>query len=253
MALINNWDLKEINNSIYQEKGERPRYVVTDLGATFGETGNSLTRSKSNPGDYSRSKFIQKVTSDHVDFYLSSRPFFLTAIDVPNYTKRTHMQEVAKDIPIADARWLGKLLEPLSDEQIRDCFRAAGYSPQGRGRKCHSGQATNQGFEPAGCAPVGFEPAPLGGRRCGGLRVSTSRAPALPGCPVVVHEFGIQAAGGEQFRVGTALDDLRILHHEYDIRPLYGSQVVSDHDTGLAFHQAAQRLEDRLFGSGIQT
>jgi hypothetical protein len=25
---------------------------------------------------------------------------------------------------------LGKLLEPLSDEQIRDCFRAAGYSPE---------------------------------------------------------------------------------------------------------------------------
>ena len=41
MALINNWDLKEVNNAIYEEKGEGPRYVVSDLGATFGETGNS--------------------------------------------------------------------------------------------------------------------------------------------------------------------------------------------------------------------
>src|SRR6185503_9780702 len=75
MALINNWDLKEVNNSIYDEKGEGPRYAVSDLGASFGETGNSMTRSKSNPGDYSGTQFIQKVTSTHVDFYLSTRPF----------------------------------------------------------------------------------------------------------------------------------------------------------------------------------
>jgi len=130
MALINNWDLKEINNAIYDEKAGGPRYVVSDLGATFGETGNTVTRSKSNPGDYSDSKFIQKVTAQHVDFTLSSRPLFITAIDLPNYASRTHMQDIVKDIPVADAKWLGKLLEPLSDEQIRDCFRAAGYSPE---------------------------------------------------------------------------------------------------------------------------
>jgi len=130
MALINNWDLKEINNAIYSEKGEGSRYVVSDLGASFGETGNTVTRSKSNPDDYSESKFIQKVTAKHVDFVLSSRPLFITAIDLPNYASRTHMQDIVKDIPVADAKWLGKLLEPLSDEQIRDCFRAAGYSPE---------------------------------------------------------------------------------------------------------------------------
>lgn len=128
MALINNWDLKEVNNAIYEEKGESPRYVVSDLGASFGETGNPLTRSKSNPADYGKSEFIQKVTPDHVDFFLSSRPFFLTAIDIPNYNNRTRMQEVVKNIPLADAIWLGKLLEPLSDDQIRDVFRAAGYN-----------------------------------------------------------------------------------------------------------------------------
>ena len=73
MALINNWDLKEINNAIYDEKGEGPRYVVSDLGATFGETGNTVTRSKSNPDDYAESKFIQKVKAEHVDFVLSSQ------------------------------------------------------------------------------------------------------------------------------------------------------------------------------------
>jgi hypothetical protein len=128
MAMINNWDLKEVNNAVYQEKGGSPRYVVADLGASFGETGNTITRSKSNPEDYYKSEFIQKVTGDHVDFHMSSRPFFLTAVDVPNYNKRTHMQDVAKNIPIGDAIWLGKLLEPLTDDQIRDIFRAAGYN-----------------------------------------------------------------------------------------------------------------------------
>jgi hypothetical protein len=40
------------------------------------------------------------------------------------------MQDIVKDIPMAHVKWLGKLLEPLSDEQIRDCFRAGGYLPE---------------------------------------------------------------------------------------------------------------------------
>lgn len=130
MALINNWDLKEVNNAIYVERGQGPRYAVSDLGASFGETGNTITRSKSNLEDYAGTEFIQKVTLEHVDFFLSSRPFFLAAVDVPNYVKRTNMQEIAKHIPRTHAQWLGRLLGRLSTEQIRDCFRAAGYSPE---------------------------------------------------------------------------------------------------------------------------
>ena len=129
MALINNWDLKEVNNAIYREKGQGSRYLVSDLGATFGETGNTITRSKSNLEDYAGTEFIQKVTPEHVDFFLSSRPFFLTAVDVPNYVTRTNMQEIANHISLAHAKWMGQLLGRLSAQQIRDCFRAAGYSP----------------------------------------------------------------------------------------------------------------------------
>jgi len=128
MSLINNWDLKEVNNAVYGEKGQGPRYVVSDLGASFGETGNSITRSKSNLDDYAGTQFIQKTTSEHVDFFLSSRPFFPTVVDVPNYLTRTKMQDVAKHIPRTHAKWLGRLLGQLSAGQIRDCFRAAGYS-----------------------------------------------------------------------------------------------------------------------------
>jgi hypothetical protein len=128
MALMNNWDLKDVNNVIYEEKGEQTRYAISDLGATFGRTGNTLSRSKSNLRDYRRSKFIQSVNAKNVDFFLSSRPFFPIAVNVPYYRTRTNMQEIVKDIPRAHARWLGGVLSQLSLEQIRDCFRAGGYS-----------------------------------------------------------------------------------------------------------------------------
>jgi hypothetical protein len=127
MALLNNWDLKDVNNSIYETGGQR-RYVVTDLGASFGNTGNSLTRSKSAPQEYANSKFVEKRTSASVDFVLHSRPFFLTAIDVPNYQMRTRIEAVTKGIPLSDAKWLGRRLSLLSDAQIGDGFRAGGYT-----------------------------------------------------------------------------------------------------------------------------
>jgi hypothetical protein len=128
MALINNWDLKEINNKILEEGGE-PRYEVADLGASFGVTGKPFGRSKGVLKDYAGTKFIEKVTPEYVDLVIHSRPFFLAIINFPNYGVRTRMESVAKHIPIADARWLGNRLGQFSPGQISDCFRAAGFSP----------------------------------------------------------------------------------------------------------------------------
>jgi hypothetical protein len=129
MALLNDWDLSAYNNSVY-EAGHERLYLVSDVGATFGKTGNSFTRSKSVLKDYAGSKFIGNATPQYVDFVMHSRPFFLTAFDVPNYRKRTRMEKVARHVPRADAKWLGERLSQLSEEQIRDCFRAAGYGPE---------------------------------------------------------------------------------------------------------------------------
>jgi hypothetical protein len=128
MALLNNWDSEDNNNSIYVVDGER-RYLVSDVGATFGKTGNYFSRSKSNLKDYEKSKFVAKTTLSEVNLTMHSRPFLLTIINVPNYKKRTRIENVTKHIPPADAKWLGHLLGQLSNGQIRDCFRAAGYSP----------------------------------------------------------------------------------------------------------------------------
>jgi hypothetical protein len=129
MALLNNWDLKEINNSICEIDGER-RYLVTDLGAAFGNTGSTLKRSKGSPKDYANSKFIVKVSPGFIDFVMHSRPFFLFALDVPYYRERAKMEQIVKHIPRADAKWLGSMLSLLSREQISDCFRAAGFTPE---------------------------------------------------------------------------------------------------------------------------
>ena len=129
MALINNWDLKDINNRVSHTAGGEGRYGVTDVGATFGRTGNVITRSKSVPKDYEETTFIEEITSDHVDFVLQSRPFFPLVVHLPAYRSRTRMESIVKRIPIADARWIGDRLGQLSIEQINDCFRASGFSP----------------------------------------------------------------------------------------------------------------------------
>ena len=129
MALMNNWDLKEVNNSIYTSGERELRYLVSDLGATFGKTGGKWSRSKGDLQDYLESGFIDKVTPGTVDLTLHSRPPIVLAAYVPYYRERTRMGKVADDIPRAHARWIGQLLNQLSDKQISDAFHAAGYSP----------------------------------------------------------------------------------------------------------------------------
>jgi hypothetical protein len=51
--------------------------------------------------------------------------FFL---DVPELVRRTSLLWLGHHIPRKDARWMGDLLARLSPQQIRDTFRAAGYS-----------------------------------------------------------------------------------------------------------------------------
>jgi hypothetical protein len=129
MAMINNWDLKEPNNAIYAVSGEATEYAVSDLGGTFGKTGGvGLGRTKSRLEDYSASKFIDSQDSDEVHLTIKSRPFFLLAVDPYHYNKLASRANVGRDIPRADAKWLGHRLGQLSMEQLKDCFRAAGYS-----------------------------------------------------------------------------------------------------------------------------
>jgi len=126
MCLLNNWDLAANNNSIYETNGER-RFLVGDVGASFGKTGNSYARTKGVLNDYAHSRFVEHESGEEADFVMHSRPFFLAAFNVGNYRKRTRMERIGKHIPVEDARWLGHVLGRLSAEQLRACFRGAGY------------------------------------------------------------------------------------------------------------------------------
>ncbi len=98
MSLLNNWDLKQVNNAIYVVDGEH-HYAVSDAGATFGNTGNAMTRSKGVPKDYEGSKFIAKDTPEFVDFVLHSRPFFLAVFSASRYEERARMEKITQAHP----------------------------------------------------------------------------------------------------------------------------------------------------------
>jgi hypothetical protein len=131
MALINNWDLKDDNNGIHEEEGKKI-YLVKDLGASFGTTGRRVTREagKGNLANYTASSFIVKVTPQFVDFGTPSRPAALLAIEPGEFKSRIDLEWIGKEIPLADARWIGSILAKLTPGQIENAFAAAGYSPQ---------------------------------------------------------------------------------------------------------------------------
>jgi hypothetical protein len=133
MALLNNWDLKELNNKVAHPgaKGEQDRliYYVSDLGATFGRTrsgyggipftgdvpadrGPGKRKAKGDPEAYASEKFIAEKRNGQIKFYLG----------------RTRGRRLLKDVSVENARWIGSLLGRLSAGQLSDAFRAGGFS-----------------------------------------------------------------------------------------------------------------------------
>lgn len=118
MVMLNNWDMKDDNNEILARRGDHTgegelRYIISDLGGTFGKTGGFISRSRNNPSDYVKAEFIKKVNGDVIDFHYSGKN-----------------QKLFEGITLADAKWTSDLLKRLSDEQIKDAFRSANYSPE---------------------------------------------------------------------------------------------------------------------------
>ncbi|HLL75111.1 MAG TPA: hypothetical protein VK421_07570 [Pyrinomonadaceae bacterium] len=126
MGLLENWDMKDDNNKIVYVPGEggaqgELRYIISDLGATFGKTDSpggvsswlrQVRGTRNEPGDYVGDKFITGVQGGNV---------------VLDYEGKN--SKLMRDITVEDARWLGTQLAKLSDEQIADAFRAANYTP----------------------------------------------------------------------------------------------------------------------------
>jgi hypothetical protein len=120
MALINNWDLKDSNNEMLQFRGRDGDvlvYIISDLGATFGHASGTpffwrITRDRNNPKSYAKSDFVKKVKGNRIELKYGGRN-----------------RGLFKNITVDDAVWLSSWLSQLSDQQIKDAFRAANYTP----------------------------------------------------------------------------------------------------------------------------
>jgi len=132
MVLLNNWDTFKKNNRVlkYKDSGE-DRYTVTDLGASLGAVGGfGGHRSKNNVRDFERSRFISKVKDGNVKFNYNVKPKkfgLLSLVYPPYYFRQRKATNQMNKVPISDAAWIGSQLSQLSDDQLRDSFRAAGY------------------------------------------------------------------------------------------------------------------------------
>jgi len=115
MILLANWDIKDNNNRILLVQDEQTgnkqlRYIVSDLGSTFGKTSGLLTGTRSEPRDYLKAKFVVGVKGDRVEFDYGGK-----------------RGSLFHDITVAQVGWIGDWLARLSERQISDAFRAANY------------------------------------------------------------------------------------------------------------------------------
>lgn len=119
MALINNWDIQNHNNNVLLvSDGDSGRqelhYIDSDLGASFGKEGRFLGHTRNRPSQYvADTKFVKGVEKGRVVF---------------DYKGKN--QHLLDDITVEQAKWIGGIMSQLSDQQIRDAFRAANYSPE---------------------------------------------------------------------------------------------------------------------------
>ena len=112
-AMLGNSDLKDLQNATYTLKepveGAQRWYVARDLGQTFGRTG-TLDPPRGDPDIFDKTGFIKGVEGGYVQF---------------EYTGRH--KALFERITPADVRWICQRLSALTDNQLQDAFRAAGY------------------------------------------------------------------------------------------------------------------------------
>ena len=112
-AMLGNSDLKDVQNATYVLKepleGARRWYVARDIGQTFGRTG-ALDPPRGDPDVFEKTAFIRGVENGFVRFEYHGRH-----------------KALFERITPADVRWACERVSKLTDQQLQDAFRAAGY------------------------------------------------------------------------------------------------------------------------------
>jgi hypothetical protein len=132
MAVLNNWDLKDVNNAVLEDSSGKDILMVSDVGSSFATNGLSWNkgRSKGDIDTFEKSKFVTRNKDSKVDFATPAAPAPIDAVNVKQYKMRHDLQWIGKDIPVEDARWVGSLLKQLSHKQLVDAFRAGQFHPE---------------------------------------------------------------------------------------------------------------------------
>jgi hypothetical protein len=137
MVLLANYDTRLDNNHVLTEKNPETgkledRYVVTDIGATLGHVGGlGGKRAKNSLEDFRTAKFVIGVQNGMVEFDYNTTPKgsgkFASFFNRGYAKRQANKEKAMRRIPVQNARWMGSMLARLSDDQLRDAFRSAGY------------------------------------------------------------------------------------------------------------------------------
>jgi hypothetical protein len=137
IAVLNSWDLKDSNNAVYGDKKTGQQvFLVSDTGASLGTNGLRIKNEngKGNVKEYEKSKFITRTTATEVDFGTPAPPNKVVeetgGVLAPMYLRHDRYDWIGRNIPRADARWIGSLLAQLSHQQLVDAFRAGQFTPE---------------------------------------------------------------------------------------------------------------------------
>jgi hypothetical protein len=118
--VLNNWDMGPSQNRIYEVKhahdGAKVWYVVQDVGAALGKSTFPLG-SRNKVADFESQDLLRKLPNGHLEFDYHS-------------VHRLSLSKLGPD----DVVWACRLLSRLSDHQLGEAFRAAGYTPDVSGR-----------------------------------------------------------------------------------------------------------------------
>ena len=146
IVLLNDWDVLKQNNKILHVKDPagkvESRYTVTDLDTTLGAVGGfGRHRSENNVRDFERRRLVSKVDKGQVKFNYDLKPKRFGLISLfypPYYFRQRKATNTMNKVPVEHAAWIGSQLAQLSDNQLRDTFRAAGYDRATTERYVHT-------------------------------------------------------------------------------------------------------------------
>jgi len=113
-VLVNNWDAKQTNNGVLSKLDKNGTvddwYTVCDWGGTFGKYSSIFSHSKWSTSDFAKQSYVEGVSGNTLRLHYSGK------------------MGGSHSVPLEHARWFVSLANQLTDDQLRQAFKASGAS-----------------------------------------------------------------------------------------------------------------------------